>query len=132
MTLRVRSYSSERDQSNPNINININLNPNYLISCIRWMEFWVTNPQMSKVASALLSGKYSSTSPDAERPATKGDKNEKNEKADGGDDDLVVVAPRIFKQLVGHGHSEFSSGRQQDAAEYMQHLLEVGNRLFID
>lgn len=38
---------------------------------------------------------------------------------------MVVVAPRMFKHLVGHGHSEFSSGRQQDAAEYMQHLLEV-------
>ncbi len=31
----------------------------------------------------------------------------------------------MFKHLVGHGHAEFSSGRQQDAAEYMQHLLEV-------
>lgn len=53
-----------------------------------------------------------------------GGEKEKGEDADGGDD-LVVVAPRMFKHLVGQGHVEFSSGRQQDAAEYMQHLLEV-------
>lgn len=35
----------------------------------------------------------------------------------------------MFKHLVGQGHAEFSSGRQQDAAEYMQHLLEVNNVL---
>lgn len=40
-------------------------------------------------------------------------------------DDMVWVAPRMLKHLVGQGHAEFSSGRQQDAAEYMQHLLEV-------
>ncbi|CAM9999636.1 unnamed protein product [Pylaiella littoralis] len=76
--------------------------------------------QMSKVASALLSGKYSSPLPSA------GD-----DEDGGGDeacDDLVVVAPRMFKQLLGRGHDEFSSGRQQDAAEYMQHLLEFMRR----
>ena len=41
----------------------------------------------------------------------------------------MVVAPRMFKHLVGQGHAEFSSGRQQDAAEYMQHLLEVFTRV---
>lgn len=77
--------------------------------------------QMSKVASSLLSGKYSSpTPPDPDTPPLRS-KTDKTER----DDDLVVVAPRMFKHLVGHGHSEFSSGRQQDAAEYMQHLLEV-------
>jgi ubiquitin carboxyl-terminal hydrolase 5/13 len=29
----------------------------------------------------------------------------------------------MFKQLVGHGHPEFSSMRQQDAQEYLQYLL---------
>jgi hypothetical protein len=38
-----------------------------------------------------------------------------------------VVAPRRFKNLAGRGHAEFSSARQQDAAEYFQHLLEVRN-----
>eukprot|EP00752_Nemacystus_decipiens_P002407 g2270.t1 len=83
--------------------------------------------QMSKVASALLSGKYSAPLPDssASSSAEAGDRKAK-ENDDG--DDLVVVAPRMFKHLVGQGHVEFSSGRQQDAAEYMQHLLEFMRR----
>ena len=35
------------------------------------------------------------------------------------------VVPRMLKMLVGKGHPEFSSARQQDAQEYMQHLLEL-------
>lgn len=31
----------------------------------------------------------------------------------------------MFKQLVARGHREFSSGRQQDASEYFQHLLNA-------
>ena len=38
------------------------------------------------------------------------------------------IAPRMFKQLVGKNHAEFSTGRQQDAVEYFQHLLEVMRR----
>lgn len=76
---------------------------------------------MSKVASSLLSGKYSSPTPPEPDTPTLPSKTNKTERDDG----LVVVTPRMFKHLVGHGHSEFSSGRQQDAAEYMQHLLEV-------
>ena len=34
----------------------------------------------------------------------------------------------MFKQLVGKGHAEFATGRQQDAVEYFQHLLEVMTR----
>lgn len=39
-----------------------------------------------------------------------------------------VVAPLMFKQLVGKDHAEFSSGRQQDAAEYFEHLLQYMSR----
>lgn len=35
------------------------------------------------------------------------------------------IAPRMFKALVGQGHPEFSSGRQQDAFEFYQHLLDL-------
>lgn len=35
-----------------------------------------------------------------------------------------VVAPYMFKHLVGKNHREFSSGRQQDASEYFQFLLD--------
>lgn len=35
------------------------------------------------------------------------------------------VKPRAFKALIGKGHPEFSSARQQDASEFYQHLLEA-------
>jgi ubiquitin carboxyl-terminal hydrolase 5/13 len=35
------------------------------------------------------------------------------------------VRPASFKSLVGRGHPEFSSARQQDAAEFWVHLLEL-------
>jgi len=35
-----------------------------------------------------------------------------------------TVRPLSFKALVGKGHPEFSSMRQQDAAEFMGYLLE--------
>ncbi|CAN0478790.1 unnamed protein product, partial [Discosporangium mesarthrocarpum] len=66
---------------------------------------------MTKVTAGLLSGKYS-CEPQASLKA-------------GAEGDDCAPAPRMFKHLVGLGHPEFSSGRQQDASEYMQHLLEV-------
>jgi ubiquitin carboxyl-terminal hydrolase 5/13 len=39
-----------------------------------------------------------------------------------------VVAPYMFKYLVGKNHREFSSGRQQDASEYFLYLLEAIER----
>jgi ubiquitin carboxyl-terminal hydrolase 5/13 len=38
------------------------------------------------------------------------------------------IRPFMFKQLIGKGHPEFSSGRQQDAGEFFQHLLESMTR----
>ncbi|XRB14436.1 ubiquitin carboxyl-terminal hydrolase [Pseudoscourfieldia marina] len=34
------------------------------------------------------------------------------------------IAPRLFRTLLGQGHSEFSSARQQDALEYLGHLID--------
>ena len=34
------------------------------------------------------------------------------------------VRPQSFKNLIGKGHTEFSSGRQQDAQEYLQYVLD--------
>ena len=42
--------------------------------------------------------------------------------------EIPEIAPRMFKQLVGKNHAEFSTSRQQDAVEYFQHLLEVMTR----
>jgi ubiquitin carboxyl-terminal hydrolase 5/13 len=44
------------------------------------------------------------------------------------DTEKFTVAPRMFKSIVGQGHSEFSSGRQQDASEYYMHLLQIMSR----
>ncbi|KAK3270733.1 ubiquitin-specific protease ubp14 [Cymbomonas tetramitiformis] len=42
-----------------------------------------------------------------------------------GADEGVCVEPASIKSLVGRGHPEFSSNRQQDASEYFQHVLEL-------
>jgi uncharacterized UBP type Zn finger protein len=34
----------------------------------------------------------------------------------------------MFKNLVGKGHAEFGTGRQQDAREYLDHLMDVISR----
>jgi len=65
--------------------------------------------QMAKLGVGLCTDQYSSAAPAA------GEKS-------------PSVEPRTFKHLVGKGHSEFSSGRQQDACEYLQHILEVMSR----
>lgn len=35
------------------------------------------------------------------------------------------IKPAMFKALLGKGHEEFSTMRQQDAEEYFAHLLKV-------
>jgi len=35
------------------------------------------------------------------------------------------IRPQSFKNLIGKGHEEFSSGRQQDSQEYLQYFMEV-------
>jgi ubiquitin carboxyl-terminal hydrolase 5/13 len=84
--------------------------------------------QMSKLAAGVLTERYVAPKPPKTLKA--------GENANGAD--LVgeeagrvanlekyVVAPRMFKHVVGKGHPEFSSGRQQDASEYFQYFLEV-------
>ena len=66
--------------------------------------------QFAKVCVGLLSDRYAAPP------------------ADGSEFNAVAVCPRMFKQLVGKGHAEFATGRQQDAVEYFQHLLEVMTR----
>lgn len=38
------------------------------------------------------------------------------------------VRPTAFKAVIGKGHPEFSTSRQQDASEFFQHLLECWSR----
>jgi len=38
------------------------------------------------------------------------------------------IKPYMFKAIVGRGHPEFSSSRQQDAQEFFLHLLTLIDR----
>lgn len=64
--------------------------------------------QLHKLADGLLSGRYSN-------PQT----NEDGVQYQDG------IAPGMFKALVGKGHEEFSTMRQQDAFEFYQYLLKT-------
>ena len=81
--------------------------------------------QMSKVAEGVLSPRYVNPLPEGSTI--------KEGQGEGTPSEVVlekyVIAPRMFKQVVANGHSEFSSGRQQDASEYFMHLLQVRVRL---
>lgn len=47
--------------------------------------------------------------------------------------DQVGIAARMFKALIGRGHPEFSTNRQQDAQEFLLHfinMVEVKSSLF--
>ncbi|KAG0058994.1 hypothetical protein BGZ89_000800 [Linnemannia elongata] len=65
--------------------------------------------QLAKVADGLLSGRYSTP--------TISDSGEVQ-----GQDG---IAPGMFKALVGRGHPEFSTMRQQDSFEFFQHLIKI-------
>eukprot|EP01004_Peranema_trichophorum_P006623 NODE_543_length_2612_cov_74.803937_g466_i0.p1 GENE.NODE_543_length_2612_cov_74.803937_g466_i0~~NODE_543_length_2612_cov_74.803937_g466_i0.p1 ORF type:complete len:812 (+),score=207.62 NODE_543_length_2612_cov_74.803937_g466_i0:55-2490(+) len=69
--------------------------------------------QMAKLGLGLLTDRY---------------KEEIVKKGEPEDPNTVRVVPFTFKSLVGKGHPEFSSERQQDAAEYFLHLLEYISR----
>ena len=59
--------------------------------------------QLAKLGAGLLGDRYAVAPGDGgEGPAASSD---------------VCVRPLSFKTLVGAGHAEFSTGRQQDAAE---------------
>ncbi|KAI9783468.1 MAG: hypothetical protein M1816_001350 [Peltula sp. TS41687] len=73
--------------------------------------------QLRKMADGLLSGRYSRPDTDviasehtAENPYQKG------------------LAPAMLKYLIGRGHAEFSTMRQQDAHEFLLHLFKLISR----
>lgn len=67
--------------------------------------------QMSKLGFGLCSGKYSQPPPEEEE-----DKEQKG------------ISPKMFKTLIGRGHRDFSSNKQQDAQEFFLHLINVLER----
>ncbi|XP_030746487.1 ubiquitin carboxyl-terminal hydrolase 5 isoform X1 [Sitophilus oryzae] len=68
--------------------------------------------QMAKLAYGLLSGDYS-VPPDSGVPV---------------DADPPGITPHMFKTLVGKGHPEFSTKKQQDVQEFLLHLLTLLER----
>ncbi|XP_038140323.1 ubiquitin carboxyl-terminal hydrolase 5 isoform X1 [Cyprinodon tularosa] len=74
--------------------------------------------QVAKLGYGLLSGEYSKPAPDP------GDENGAAEPRG----DQIGIAPRMFKALVGRGHPEFSTNRQQDAQEFLLHFINMVER----
>eukprot|EP00271_Cylindrocystis_brebissonii_P006504 TRINITY_DN19281_c0_g1_i1.p1 TRINITY_DN19281_c0_g1~~TRINITY_DN19281_c0_g1_i1.p1 ORF type:complete len:853 (+),score=178.72 TRINITY_DN19281_c0_g1_i1:93-2651(+) len=70
--------------------------------------------QLAKLAHGLLSGTFS------QRP----EKSEDEAGGEGQTEGQVGIQPRMFKALIGRGHPEFSTTRQQDALEFYQHFLD--------
>lgn len=73
--------------------------------------------QLRKVADGILSGRYSY--PDTDVTATVDSPYIPHQKG---------LAPAMLKHLIGRGHEEFSTMRQQDAFELLLHLLKLITR----
>ncbi|GHJ87626.1 hypothetical protein NliqN6_4028 [Naganishia liquefaciens] len=78
--------------------------------------------QMFKISDGLLSGRYSHPAqahpPPSSSTETPFQTEENKPKFQEG------VRPAMFKALVGKGHEEFSTMRQQDSEEFLQHLIK--------
>ncbi|MGH0119087.1 UNVERIFIED_CONTAM: hypothetical protein FKN15_031420 [Acipenser sinensis] len=72
----------------------------------------------AKLGHGLLSGEYS-------RPAEGWSEGGPSTEPKG---DQEGIAPRMFKSLVGKGHPEFSTNRQQDAQEFLLHFVNMVER----
>lgn len=70
--------------------------------------------QMRKLADGILSGRYSH--PDDNVHAVPDTPEVPHQKG---------LAPAMFKHLIGRGHKEFSTMRQQDAFEFLLHLFKL-------
>ena len=73
--------------------------------------------QLRKVADGLLSGRYSK--PDSDVSVSEHTPEVPHQKG---------LAPAMLKHLIGRGHEEFSTMRQQDAFELLLHLLKLISR----
>lgn len=69
--------------------------------------------QMRKMADGLLSGEFS----------------QPKERGDDATEYQVGIAPTMIKTLLGRGHAEFATMRQQDAFEFLLFLIEQLNKL---
>ena len=73
--------------------------------------------QLRKIGDGLLSGRYSK--PDSDVIASEHSPEIPHQKG---------LSPSMLKHLIGQGHEEFSTMRQQDAFELLQHLVKLITR----
>ena len=73
--------------------------------------------QLRKIGDGLLSGRYSK--PDLDIVASEHSPEIPHQKG---------LSPSMLKHLIGRGHEEFSTMRQQDAFELLQHLIKLITR----
>ncbi|XP_015676951.1 ubiquitin carboxyl-terminal hydrolase 13 [Protobothrops mucrosquamatus] len=78
------------------------------------------NTQMAKLGHGLLSGQYSK--PPVKSELIEQVMKEQHKPQHNG------ISPRMFKAFVSKGHPEFSSIRQQDALEFLLHLINLIER----
>lgn len=72
---------------------------------------------MLKLGDGLLSGRYSHRAKAPPPSSTDFDASQEPPKFQEG------IKPSQFKALIGKGHEEFSTMRQQDSEEFLQHLV---------
>lgn len=73
--------------------------------------------QLRKIADGLLSGRHSK--PDSDVIASEETTEQPHQRG---------LAPAMLKHLIGRGHSEFSTMRQQDSFELLLHILKLISR----
>ncbi|TPX10328.1 uncharacterized protein E0L32_008733 [Thyridium curvatum] len=73
--------------------------------------------QLRKIGDGLLSGRYSK--PDSDVVASEHSPEMPYQRG---------LSPSMLKHLIGRGHAEFSTMRQQDALELLQHLFKLITR----
>ncbi len=78
--------------------------------------------QLSKLAVAALSDIYVPPHDDYMLINATGDS------IDPSIPEQCIIAPRMFKHLLGRGHADFASGRQQDVTEFLTYFLEQLSR----
>ncbi|KAI0344363.1 ubiquitinyl hydrolase [Trametopsis cervina] len=102
--------------------------PHHWQTCTQPLPAECLECQMYKLADGLLSGRYSHP-----RPAGSADSTEPKKTNPLAHDSPTPifqegVRPMMFKTLIGKGHEEFSTMRQQDSEEFFSHLVTALRR----
>uniref|UniRef100_A0A674CWV4 Ubiquitin carboxyl-terminal hydrolase n=1 Tax=Salmo trutta TaxID=8032 RepID=A0A674CWV4_SALTR len=117
------SGATLRPLSGPGLTGMKNLGNSCYLNSVMQVLFTVPDFQSKSVTAklgyGLLSGEYSKPAPDP------GEGSEPSSEPRG---DQVGIAARMFKALVGRGHPEFSTNRQQDAQEFLLHFINMVER----